>query len=243
MRDAVLPSNPRLRGSGRRVSGFGLAGDGGGRLRRTKVAALAVVATLCAGALAAGTASGQEFQKTQLVDTTLNPMEIDVAPDGTVFYTERRGVVGVWDPTTESAREIATVPVTTFEENGLMGIALAPDYETSGWIYLSYSALPLESLTQRVSRFQLEEGTGDLDMDSEQPIFEWTHLRDTCCHSAGALEFDPDGNLLISTGDNTNPFESQGYAPIDERAGRESYDAQRFSSTSMGSPRRSTTSS
>ena len=48
-----------------------------------------------------------------------------------------------------------------------MGIALAPDFETSGWIYLSYSALPLESLTQRVSRFQLDEN-GDLDMESEQ---------------------------------------------------------------------------
>ena len=107
-----------------------------------------------------------------------------------------------------------------------MGIALAPDFETSGWIYLAYSALPLESLTQRVSRFQLDDN-GDLDMDSELPVFEWTHLRETCCHSAGAPEFDPDGNLLISTGDNTNPFESQGYAPIDERAGRQSYDSQR----------------
>ena len=107
-----------------------------------------------------------------------------------------------------------------------MGIALAPDFEASGWIYLSYSVPPDSTLTQRVSRFQLDEN-GDLDMASEQPVFEWTHLRETCCHSAGALEFDLDGNLLISTGDNTNPFQSDGYAPIDEQAGRESYDAQR----------------
>jgi PKD repeat protein/glucose/arabinose dehydrogenase len=192
--------------------------------RRGLVGALVVLAGLALASPAP--AQESEFQKTQLVDTTLNPMEIEVAPDGRVFYTERRGVVGVWDPETESSREIGTVPVTTFQENGLLGIALAPDFSDSGWIYLSYSALPLESLTQRLSRFQLDEN-GDLDMSSEQPIFEWTHLRETCCHSAGALEFDPDGNLLISTGDNTNPFDSNGYAPIDERDGRESWDAQR----------------
>ena len=31
--------------------------------------------------------------------------------------------------------------------------------------------------------------------------------------------FDEDGNLLLATGDDTNPFQSDGYAPIDERAG------------------------
>src|SRR3990170_2040017 len=141
------------------------------RITRVLVGALAVIAVWAVGV---GTASAQEFVKTQLVDTTLNPMEIEVAPDGTVFYTERRGVVGVWDPDTESAREIGTVPVTTFEENGLMGITLAPDYETSGWIYLSYSVAPVDTLTQRVSRFQLYDD-GDLDMSSEVPVFEWTH--------------------------------------------------------------------
>jgi PKD repeat protein/glucose/arabinose dehydrogenase len=187
---------------------------------------------LIACALGASTAwaqiSADDLQKTQLVDTTLNPMEIEIAPDGTLFYIERRGIVGVWDPETETSREIGTVPVTTFEENGLLGIALDPNYELNGWIYLAYSVPPVNTLTQRVSRFQLDED-GNLDLESEIPIFEWTHLRETCCHSAGALEFDPDGNLLISTGDNTNPFESQGYAPIDERPGRQSYDAQRTS--------------
>ena len=36
-----------------------------------------------------------------------------------------------------------------------------------------------------------------------------------------------DGNLYLATGDNTNPFDSDGYAPIDERAGRSAWDAQR----------------
>ena len=49
-------------------------------------------------------------------------------------------------------------------------------------------------------------------------------------HAAGSLAFGPGGTLYIATGDNTNPFESDGYAPIDERPGRSDCDAQKSSS-------------
>jgi cytochrome c len=48
-------------------------------------------------------------------------------------------------------------------------------------------------------------------------------------HEAGSLVFGPGGELYISTGDDTNPFESNGYTPIDERPGRLPFDAQRSS--------------
>ena len=51
--------------------------------------------------------------------------------------------------------------------------------------------------------------------------------RDQCCHSGGSLTFGPEGDLFISAGDNTNPFESDGYVPIDERAGRSAWDSQK----------------
>ena len=38
------------------------------------------------------------------------------------------------------------------------------------------------------------------------------------------------GDLYISAGDNTNPFDSSGFAPIDERAGRSPWDAQKSAS-------------
>ena len=45
-----------------------------------------------------------------------------------------------------------------------------------------------------------------------------TRTAGMCCHVGGDIDFDAAGNLYLSTGDDTNPFESGGYAPIDERA-------------------------
>ena len=54
-----------------------------------------------------------------------------------------------------------------------------------------------------------------------------------CCHVGGDIDFDAAGNLYLSTGDDTNPFDSGGYTPIDERADRNpAFDAQRTSGNS-----------
>jgi cytochrome c len=58
-------------------------------------------------------------------------------------------------------------------------------------------------------------------------IIEIPVQRKECCHSAGSLAFGPDKNLYIAVGDNTNPFNPGYYNSIDERKGREYWDAQR----------------
>ena len=70
-----------------------------------------------------------------------------------------------------------------------------------------------------------------MDPTSEQKILQVPADRGICCHAGGEIDFDAEGNLYLSTGDDTNPFASDGYTPIDERVNRNpSYDAQRASS-------------
>lgn len=164
------------------------------------------------------------FEKVVLDSTTTDPIELTVAPDGRVFFIERRGVVKIWHPDTRTTTLAGYLPVTIVNEDGLMGLTLDPHFAENGWMYLYY-APPEGPPRNRLSRFTV---VGDrVDLESEVTILEVPTQRKECCHTGGSLAFGPDGNLFLSTGDNTNPFASDGYAPIDERPGRTPWDAQR----------------
>ncbi len=113
-----------------------------------------------------------------------------------------------------------------------MGITLDPDFNTNNHLYVTYTPLtPNTNNETRVSRFTVG-ANNTIALSSEQLIFTWIAQREQCCHSGGSLAFGANGDLYISTGDNTNPFASDGYAPIDERPGRAFWDAQRTSANS-----------
>uniref|UniRef100_UPI0018D04908 ThuA domain-containing protein n=1 Tax=Streptomyces clavuligerus TaxID=1901 RepID=UPI0018D04908 len=81
----------------------------------------------------------------------------------------------------------------------------------------------------RLSRFVLRPD-GTLDNASEKKIIDVPATRGICCHVGGDIDFDAQGNLYLSTGDDSNPFASDGYTPIDDRPGRNpAYDARRTS--------------
>ncbi|MEM6841985.1 MAG: PQQ-dependent sugar dehydrogenase [Bacteroidota bacterium] len=164
------------------------------------------------------------FVKKLLVPGPLDePTELTVLPDGNVVFTERKGAVKMYFPEDESYKTIAQLDVHTKYEDGLMGIAKDPDFYHNHWIYMYYSPAGDEPV-QYLSRFLL---LGDsLIMSSEKLIMEVDVQRDECCHTGGSIAFGPDGLLYLSTGDDTNPFQSDGYAPIDERSGRAPFDAQ-----------------
>jgi glucose/arabinose dehydrogenase/plastocyanin len=165
-----------------------------------------------------GLPTDASFDKVTLDDTTENPMEIAVDAGGNVFYVELAGKVKHYNATTKAVRTIATIPVHRGNENGLLGITLDPNFAVNHWLYLFYSAPSPEE--QHISRFTVA-ADGTLDMSSEKVLLRFPHQRIICCHSSGSLTFGPDGNLYISTGDDTQHAESQGYNPIDDRLANE----------------------
>lgn len=183
-------------------------------------------------------AGGGSFTRTTLSDNLQNPLAIALRPDGSIYSIERTGQVRLWDATTGHERIALTLEVDTGYENGLLGLAVDPEFESNAYVYL-YASEPRQESTSDAGppgRNQLlrfaAEADGSLDPESRTVLYTVPSER-RCCHEGGQLEFMADGSLLLSTGDNTNPFESQGTAPLDDRPGREVYNARRTAQNPM----------
>lgn len=166
------------------------------------------------------------FQKVVL-DFNLNePMELDVLPNEDILFIERRGNIKLFKKSENKARVVTKFPVFNELEDGLLGLAVDPDFTKNHWIYLYYSPVGSEAI-QRLSRFNF---VGDsLERSSEKIMLTVPTQREECCHSAGSVEFGPDRLLYISVGDNTSP-RATGYGPMDEQPGRSAWDAQKSAS-------------
>ncbi|MFC5529030.1 ThuA domain-containing protein [Cohnella yongneupensis] len=164
------------------------------------------------------------FEKVTLQTGLAQPLTLKVAQDGKVYFIERSGNVKVYDPATAATTLVGKVPVYFEHEDGLLGLELDPNFAKNSNIYLYYSPQGSKAVN-RLSRFTLKDGK--IAFDTEKIVLETPIDRTECCHSAGDLEFDSAGNLFLSLGDNTDPFESDGFGPMDERKDRAKWDAQR----------------
>src|SRR5262249_19812465 len=137
-----------------------------------------------------------------------------------------------YDHVTGVVGDALVLTVDTTHENGLLGLALDPKLETSPYAYLYYSLpledpLPVDAPPGRnvLARFNVL-AAGSLDPWRRVGLLGGRSGR-LCCHEVGGLAFGPDGTLYLSVGDNTNPFASNGAAPLDGRPGREPFDSRR----------------
>ncbi|MFC4612846.1 ThuA domain-containing protein [Streptomyces maoxianensis] len=169
------------------------------------------------------------FQRTPLATSDLaDPFELAVAPDRRVFFIQRTGKVKVIDQQTlkvTTALDFAYTPEMTSQSDGLLGLALDPDFGQNNWLYLLNSDKTEKRLN--LSRFTVTGNT--IDPASEKRLLTiptWRGEGRANSHMAGSIAFDKKGELYIATGDNTDPFASEGFTPIDEGEGRRAWDAQ-----------------
>ncbi|MGA0557626.1 PQQ-dependent sugar dehydrogenase [Larkinella sp. VNQ87] len=174
------------------------------------------------------------FTKVVLAEKLNEPMEMAILPDERVLFIERHGAVRLYSPVTKQLKTIATIPVSTKykdkegteteAEDGLLGLNLDPNFSQNHWIYLFYSD-PGAS-RNILTRYELRGE--ELVLASKKILLDVPVQREQCCHTGGSIDWDRDGNLYLSTGDNTSPRATL-YAPIDERPGRGPWDAQKSS--------------
>ncbi|GLW09376.1 hypothetical protein Misp01_45050 [Microtetraspora sp. NBRC 13810] len=176
---------------------------------------------------------------------TGEPMGLTVLPNRGVLHTSRNGVIRYTD-SLGNTKVALTIPVYTSDEEGLQSIKADPNFASNRWVYVYYSPplstpgggapatgtpaqfAPFNGVT-RLARYTVN-ADHTIDPSSAVTVLDVPSSRGICCHVGGDIDFDAAGNLYLSTGDDTNPFDSSGYTPIDERADRNpAFDAQRTS--------------
>jgi glucose/arabinose dehydrogenase len=128
------------------------------------------------------------------------PVDLDPLPgqEGAYLVVEQHGVVrlvGEGSGDVPVAVDLTDRVGTTGNEEGLLGLALAPDFAESGHVYMYYTqGSPAPA---RLSRFQYADGA--IDGASEQVLLEVE--QPYANHNGGALAFGPDGYLYLGLGD------------------------------------------
>ncbi len=195
------------------------------------VATLAAMTVAIAGAkeIPESALNQSAFTKVVLATNLVEPMNLSVAGDGRVYLVEQLGSAqGLGTPIRGNENPRHAQDFHRFREQPARHRA-GPGVSAQSLALSFYS--PIEPEENQVSRFTLE---GDsLDLSSEKILLHFHTDRKVANHAGGDLAFDRSGNLYASTGDNTFITENDSFAPIDERPGREYWDAQRSSANTM----------
>lgn len=169
------------------------------RLRPSSLTAPLALALAFAGlSLVVPTAAASEHPQpgiTTVLEGLAGPIDIEVAPDGSIWWNEYyTGNVNRYDPTDDS-REVLfhAEPIPDGVERGMLGLALDPDVVENGVFYVFYTvADPHDPAggTNRLSRIEAGEETVLLTTTASE------------MHNGGRIEFARDGSMFVSTGDN-----------------------------------------
>lgn len=128
-----------------------------------------------------------------------HPWGLAFLPDGRMLVTERVGTLRSVSAEGAVSEPLAGVPAVVAEgQGGLLDIALSPQFDEDGLVYLSY-AEPGEGklASTAVARGRLE-GDGLVDVDV---IFRQAPKLETRHHFGSRLVFDDAGLLYITLGD------------------------------------------
>ncbi len=145
------------------------------------------------------------------------PWAIDFIDENTALITERPGRLRIVKNGQLQAEPIRNIPEVLHEgQGGLLDVAVDPEYERNGWIYLAYShALKnfegeRPPAMTRIVRGKIENNS----WTNEQILFEAPPetYRTTRHHYGCRIVFDPWGYLYFAIGDRGAGYQAQDYS-------------------------------
>ncbi len=121
-----------------------------------------------------------------------------VLPDGRLLITERSGTLRIVDKHgVVSDSVVGTPEVVAKGQGGMLDVALDPQFEENGLIYLSYAEPGDPGPSTALGRGRLEDDR----LQNFEVIFSQHPKLDSRHHFGGRIVFAPDGNLFLTLGE------------------------------------------
>lgn len=155
----------------------------------------------------------------QIADALQSPVAAVFTPDGLMLICEQTGKIRVIDksgllesPFLDLQGKLLKLSG-AYDERGLLGLALHPDYRNNGKFYVYYSApssIPGSDHQSVISEFKLSSDPLKADPASERILLAIQQPESN--HNGGELKFGPDGYLYIGAGDGGGAGDRHGEA-------------------------------
>mgnify|MGYP003148929665 FL=1 len=159
-----------------------------------------MVLTLSAPALAQDTLPDSEFDgEIEVVASGLvHPWSLAFLPEGELLVTERGGRLRLITEDGLVAEPVSGAPEPYVAgQGGMLDVVLHPEFETNGYVYLTYAAGHRRANRLAIARGHYADGA----LSEVETIFEANISKDTDAHYAGRMTFLPDGTFIVTIGE------------------------------------------
>lgn len=140
---------------------------------------------------------------TRILNSSLNfPWEIVWGPDDFIWFTEREGNVKRMDPETGEVTLVATITevASTTNFNGLLGMALHPQFDSNPFVYLVYNYFDTENnYLEKIVRYTYDGTILHSPLTLVDGIIG--KIGGDFIHNGSRLVIGPDMKLYATTGD------------------------------------------
>jgi len=150
------------------------------------------------------------FEETVFVGGLSTPTAMEWAPDGRLFVAQKSGALRVVKNGVLLSTPFVTVPVLTAGEQGLLGVAFDPGFQSNRFVYVYYTS----SITtqNRVSRFTADSVNPDVAQAGSELLI--LNIPANTNHNGGAIHFGLDGKLYVGVGDVQNSSNAQSLSTL-----------------------------
>ncbi|KQN05348.1 dehydrogenase [Sphingomonas sp. Leaf25] len=158
----------------------------------------------------APTQAGKPFVVQPVADLE-SPWALAFLPEGRILVTEQAGQMLLLSADGRRRQVVATIPVDSAGQGGLMDVVPAPDFATSGRVYFSYSTAGDggKGVVLARGRLRAAEGGngGEMRLGEIEALFRATPFVSGDGHYSGRIAFAPDGQHLFFTNGERQKFD------------------------------------